>query len=68
MADKPEFVDMISEATRQLRRRIMPRVVDLPTRQGNLASRPLAAGALGTVADGDVHAVEDQALEVKDWD
>jgi hypothetical protein len=26
MADKPEFVDMISEATRQMRRRAMPRV------------------------------------------
>jgi hypothetical protein len=26
MADKPEFVDMISEATRQARRRYMPRV------------------------------------------
>ena len=26
MADKSEFVDMISEATRQTRRRIMPRV------------------------------------------
>ena len=28
MADKSEFVDMISEATRQTRRRIMPRVVE----------------------------------------
>jgi len=28
MADKPEFVDMISEATRQSRRRLMPRVVE----------------------------------------
>lgn len=28
MADKPEFVDMISEATRQSRRRIMPRVAE----------------------------------------
>ena len=27
MADKPEFVDMISEATRQSRRRTMARVV-----------------------------------------
>jgi hypothetical protein len=25
MTDKPEFVDMISEATRQSRRRVMPR-------------------------------------------
>ena len=30
MADKPEYVDMISEATQQLRRRSMPRVVELP--------------------------------------
>ena len=28
MADKPEFVDLISEATRQIRRNV-PRVVDL---------------------------------------
>lgn len=31
VTDKPEFVDMISEATQQLRRRSMPRVVELPT-------------------------------------
>ena len=63
MADKPEFVDMISEATRQSYRRAMPRIVDLPTvAQGNLASQPLAAGALGAVADGDADAVEDQAV------
>jgi hypothetical protein len=31
VTDKSEFVDMISEATQQLRRRSMPRVVDLPT-------------------------------------
>ncbi len=28
MADKPEFVDMICEATRQARRRVMPRAID----------------------------------------
>jgi hypothetical protein len=28
MADKSEFVDMISEATRQSRRRARPRVID----------------------------------------
>ena len=28
MADKPEFVDMISEATRQSRRRVVRRVVE----------------------------------------
>jgi hypothetical protein len=31
MADKPEFVDLISEATAQSYRRSMPRIVDLPT-------------------------------------
>ena len=30
MADKPEFVDMISEATRQTRRRYTPRVMVEP--------------------------------------
>ena len=29
MANKPEYVDLISEATRQARRRVMPRIVDL---------------------------------------
>ncbi len=29
MTDKPEFVDMISEATRQVRRRMTPHIVDL---------------------------------------
>ena len=29
MADKPEFVDMISDATRQ-KRRVMPRVIEAP--------------------------------------
>jgi len=28
VADKPEFVDMISDMTRQKRRRAMPRVLD----------------------------------------
>jgi hypothetical protein len=31
VADKPEFVDLISDATTQSYRRSMPRVVDLPT-------------------------------------
>jgi hypothetical protein len=30
VAEKPEFVDTISEATKQKRRRAMPRIVDLP--------------------------------------
>jgi hypothetical protein len=29
VADKPEFIDMISEATRQVRRRMTPVIVDL---------------------------------------
>jgi hypothetical protein len=28
VADKPEFVDMISEATRQTRRRVVPRGIE----------------------------------------
>ena len=42
MADKPEFVDMISEATRQSRRAVMPRIVDLaPAKEtSRLAHRP----------------------------
>ena len=69
MADKPEFVDMISEATQPVaapRHAAHRRSPD--SGQGNLASQPLAAGALGTVAAGDADAVEDQALEGKDWD
>jgi hypothetical protein len=31
VTDKYDFVDMISELTRQSRRRVMPRIVDLPT-------------------------------------
>ena len=42
VADKPEFVDMISEATHQLRRRRIAARRSAP--QGNLASQSLAAG------------------------
>jgi hypothetical protein len=38
MADKREYVDMISEATRQNRRRTMPRVID-PSPQAKETSR-----------------------------
>ena len=38
MAEKAEFVDMISEATRQSRRRTMPRVID-PMPQAKETSR-----------------------------
>ena len=34
MADKPEFVDMISEATKQSRRSTQSRMVDLPAPAG----------------------------------
>lgn len=64
MADKPVFVDMISEATRQTRRRIMPRVV-APEVKENLASQSLAAGPVAAVAHRDADAVETQILEVQ---
>jgi hypothetical protein len=40
MADKPEFVDLIGEATRQNRRRAMPVDVDPLPSSGN--SKPLS--------------------------
>jgi hypothetical protein len=40
MADKSDFVDMISEATRQKRRHYAPRVVELPTKEKSRLSRP----------------------------
>ncbi|WP_334365623.1 MULTISPECIES: hypothetical protein [unclassified Bradyrhizobium] len=39
MTDKSEFVDMISEATRQVRRRTTPRIVDLQPVATKEASR-----------------------------
>lgn len=39
MTDKSEFVDMISEATRQKRRRATPRVIDLPPAEVKETSR-----------------------------
>ncbi|MEH2530913.1 hypothetical protein V1277_002710 [Bradyrhizobium sp. AZCC 1588] len=39
MTDKSEFVDMISEATRQVRRRTTPRIVDLQPVSAKEASR-----------------------------
>ncbi|WFU56322.1 hypothetical protein QA639_01920 [Bradyrhizobium pachyrhizi] len=38
MADKPEFVDMISDATRQKRRRAVARIID-PLSEGKETSR-----------------------------
>ena len=42
MADKPEFIDLISEETRQTRRRALPRIIDLaPVKEtSRLAHRP----------------------------
>jgi hypothetical protein len=40
MGDKSEFVDMISEATHQKRRRYAPRVVELETKERSRLSRP----------------------------
>jgi hypothetical protein len=39
VADKPEFVDLISEATTQSRRRNMTRIVDLPATVAKETSR-----------------------------
>ena len=39
MADKPEFVDLISEATSQSRRRNTSRMVDLPVADPKKTSR-----------------------------
>ncbi|WOH51051.1 hypothetical protein [Bradyrhizobium sp. sBnM-33] len=39
MTDKAEFIDMISEATRQVRRRTTPRIVDLQPVATKEASR-----------------------------
>jgi hypothetical protein len=39
VTDKAEFVDMISEATRQVRRRTTPRIVDLQPVATKEASR-----------------------------
>jgi hypothetical protein len=39
MADKPEFVDMISEATRQNQRRYAPRVAEPEVKERSRLSR-----------------------------
>ncbi len=41
MADKSEYVDMISEATRQVRRRTMPVIIEADVKEtSRLAHRP----------------------------
>jgi len=62
VADKPEFVDMISEATRQSRRRSRRSTCG----QGKIAPQSLAAGSVGTVARRNPDAVEAQILEIQE--
>ena len=64
MADKSEFVDMISEATRQMRRRYAARRRKPEVKE--IAAQSLAAGPVGAVADRDAHAMEAQALEIQE--
>jgi hypothetical protein len=60
VADKPEFVDMISEATRQNRRRTMPRVIEPEVKEtSRLGHRP---ARLPAMADRNPDAVEDQGM------
>ena len=63
MADKSEFVDMISEATRQARRRRIAPRAESAHGQGSVAPQSLAAGSLGAVADGNADPVESEAVE-----
>lgn len=66
MADKPEFVDIISEATRQVRRRIVRREVEPEVKEGSrLAHRP------GHMAQWRVQTFTPWKLKAwnwKDWD
>ena len=64
MADKSEFVDMISEATRQVRRRIVRRAVEPVVKETSRLSH-WPPDRVGAVAHGDADAVEDAALEIQ---
>ena len=66
MADKPEFVDMISEATRQSQAPSSRRASSSPVVKETSRLEPLAAGPLGAVADRDADAVEAQILEIQE--
>jgi len=60
MADKPEFVDMIREATRQVRRRVIPRVIEPVVKErSRLSHWPPERWEL---ADREVHALEAEAV------
>ena len=66
MADKPEFVDMISEATRQVAAPHDRRVVVDPVASRKHRVSVTGRRIVGAVADGDVHAVEAQILEIQE--
>ena len=65
MADKSEFVDMISEATRQTRRRYKPRVAEPEVKETSRLSH-WPPDRVGAVADGDADTLEAQILEVQE--
>ena len=65
MTDKPEFVDMISAATRQSWRRA-PRVIDLQPEVKETSRLAHRSATPAGVADGDVHPLEAQILEVQE--
>ena len=66
MADKPEFVDIISEATRQNRRRVMPRVIEPVAKKiSRLGHRParLLQWRIETLTPWKI-----KPWETRDWD
>lgn len=63
VADKPVFVDLISEATRQVRRRIVRQVVKPEAKHEFAARSPVQRD--DAVAGADLHAMEAQALELE---
>ena len=69
MADKPEFVDMISEATKQSRRSNQSRMVDLPPAAPGKETSRLShrLGAIGAVAAGNITPWKIKPWKFKDW-
>jgi len=65
-ADKPEFVDMISDATRKTVAGVLPRVIEPEVKETSRLWSP--AGAIAAMADGNADALEDQGVGMKDWD
>ena len=62
MADKPEFVDMISDATRQNRRRAMPDIIEPEVKETSRLAHRSARMEQWRTENAD--AVEAQALGV----